>query len=139
MMKMYRSILSAKDTTPVQAAIVKNNLAFVLAVTKQNLPEALKLIDESIHVLGPNSDLLDTRGVVYLAQGDAKKALADLRPSAVDAPSVARCFHLAQAEKQGNNLEAARTAMAQALQLGDSSRFTPLEKKSFEQLATELK
>ena len=92
--RLYREVLAAKETKPDQAAVVKNNLAFVLAVTNQNLPEALKLISESIHVLGPNSDLLDTRGLVYLNQGDLPKAIADLRMSATDTPSISKYLHL---------------------------------------------
>ncbi|MGD9724643.1 MAG: tetratricopeptide repeat protein [Pirellulales bacterium] len=138
--KIYREVLAAPETTPRQAAIVKNNLAFVLAVTKQDLPEALKLIGESINVMGPISDLLDTRGLVYLHQGDVKQAVADLRLSASNQPTVSKYFHLAQAEKEANNLDAARTAIAQAEQMGaDLSRMTPLEQKSYRQLVDELK
>ncbi|MEX2114430.1 MAG: tetratricopeptide repeat protein [Pirellulales bacterium] len=138
--KLYREVLAAKETTPAQAALVKNNLAFVLAVTKQNLPEALKLIDESINVMGPMSDLLDTRGLIYLNQGNLKQAMTDLRLSASDSPTVSKYLHLAQAEKQADNLDGARDALAQAEELGDNlSRLTPLERQSYQQLVDELK
>jgi tetratricopeptide (TPR) repeat protein len=138
--KLYREVLAEASTTPLQAAMVKNNLAFTLAVTKQNLPEALKLINESISVMGPNSDLLDTRGVVYFHQGDLDKAIADLRVSAIDAPTVNKYFHLAQAERKAENLDAARNAMARAEELGAAkNQLTPAEQKSFEQLLSELK
>ncbi len=138
--KLYREVLAAKETSPAQAALVKNNLAFVLAVTKQDLPEALKLIGESINVMGPMSDLLDTRGLIYLNQGKLQQAMTDLRLSASDSPTVSKFLHLAQAEKQADNLDAARDALAQAEELGDNlSRLTPLERQSYQQLVDELK
>ena len=138
--RIYREVLASKDTTPAQAALVKNNLAFLLAVTNKDLPEALKLINESIDVMGPMSDLLDTRGLVYLNQGDLKQAMADLKLSANDSPTVSKYLHLAQAEKQADNLDAARNALAQAEELDDNrSRLTPLEQKTYQQLVNELK
>jgi Tfp pilus assembly protein PilF len=138
--RIYREVLASKDTTPAQAALVKNNLAFLLAVTNKDLPEALKLINESIDVMGPMSDLLDTRGLVYLNQGDLKQAMADLKLSANDSPTVSKYLHLAQAEKQADNLDAARNALAQAEELDDNrSRLTPLEQKTYQQLVDELK
>ncbi len=137
---IYREVLAAEEDDSMKAAVVKNNLAFVLALTNQELPEALRLINESIKVIGPRSDLLDTRGMVYLKQGNLEKAIADLRLSASNEPSVSKYFHLADAEKQANHLEAARDALAQAEQLGDNlSRMTPLEKKRYQQLVDELK
>ncbi len=138
--KLYREVLAAKETTPAQAALVKNNLAFLLAMTKKDLPEALKLINESIEVMGPMSDLLDTRGLVYLNQGDLKQAMVDLKLSASDSPTVSKYLHLALAEKQADNLDAARNAIAQAEELKDNrARLTPLERKSYQQLVDELK
>jgi tetratricopeptide (TPR) repeat protein len=138
--KLYREVLAAKETTAAQAALVKNNLAFILAVTKQDLPEALRLIDESINVMGPMSDLLDTRGLIYLNQGNLPQAMADLKLSASDSPTLSKYLHLALAEKQADNLEGAREALAQAEELGDNlSRLTPLERKSYQQLVNELK
>ncbi len=138
--KLYREVLAAKETTAAQAALVKNNLAFILAVTKQDLPEALKLIDESINVMGPMSDLLDTRGLIYLNQGNLQQAMADLKLSASDSPTLSKYLHLALAEKQADNLDGAREALAQAEELSDNlSRLTPLERKSYQQLVDELK
>ena len=58
-----------------------------------------------MRVLGPNSDLLDTRALGYLASGDVKKALEDFRAAVMDAPSsplsASKYFHLAQAETAG--------------------------------------
>jgi tetratricopeptide (TPR) repeat protein len=145
--QIYRNLLKDPAANGHQKAIVKNNLAFVLAITS-NAPgiaaESLKLTSEAIPVLGPNSDLLDTRALGYLASGDVKKALGDFRDAVMDAPSsplsASKYFHLAQAEKRANNIENAREALnkAQTLKL-DVNRLTPLERQNYKRLADELK
>ncbi|MBI3837009.1 MAG: tetratricopeptide repeat protein [Planctomycetia bacterium] len=141
--KIYRDLLNSPGANEHQKAIVKNNLAFVLAITSnapQTAAESLKLINEAMRVLGPNSDLLDTRALGYLASGDVKKALADLRAAATDSPSSSKFFHLAEAEKRANNIEKAREALDKAQTLGlDVNRLTPLEKQNYTRLTGELK
>ena len=57
-----------------------------------------------------------------------------------DSPTVSKYLHLAQAEKQADNLDGARNALAQAEELEDNrSRLTPLEQKTYQQLVDELK
>ncbi len=142
-MQIYRELLTNKASSAMQLAIVKNNLAFLLAVTKQSpgsATEALKLISDAMKVMGPTPDLLDTRALAYLAQGNVKLAVADLRSASADTPTVAKFFHLAQAEKQANNVDAARAALAQAQELGvDLNRFTKVEKQSYAELVDQLK
>ncbi len=140
--KIYRARLADNDANAVQKAIVKNNLAFLLAISKNPKSEAKEAVDltqQAIQVLGPTSDLLDTRGLAYLAAGNMQDAIADLRLAADDSPSIAKLFHLAQAEKQANNLDAARKALAKAEELGLSAdRFSPREREIYTQLAKEL-
>ena len=145
--KIYRDVLSNPAANGHQKAIVKNNLAFVLAITS-NAPgiaaESLKLTDDAIRVLGPNSDLLDTRALGYLASGNVKKALDDFRLAVMDAPSsplsATKYFHLAQAEQRANHIENAREALNKAQELKlDVNRLTPLEKQNYKRLTDELK
>jgi tetratricopeptide (TPR) repeat protein len=140
---IYRELLGFKQASPMQIAIVKNNLAFILALTRdpKNVAEAIKLTEDAMRVMGPVSDLLDTRALALMAQGKVEQAVVDLRSASADIPpSAAKFFHLAQAEKQANNVEAARNALAQAQQIGvDLNRFTPVEKKSYLQLVDDLK
>ena len=111
-----------------------------MAVTGQELPEALKRIGESIPVIGPQSDLRDKRGLVHLNQGNVKAAVADFRVSAADSPTKAKYFHLALAEKKANNLDAARDTIARAEDLGDNVvGMTSLEREAYERLVDELK
>lgn len=138
--KTYKEVLANKDITIYQRAQVQNNLAFILALSKENAPEALKMTNESMQVLGPISDLLDTRALAYLAAGKPKEAIADLQTAIADAPSGGKYFHLALAEQQAGNLEGARAALAKSEELGATvNQLTELEKKSYNELVAALK
>ena len=138
--KIYREALTAKESNPMQRAIVENNLAFILATTKADGAEALKLADEAMHIVGPTADLLDTRALAYLAQGKTDQALDDLQLATADSPSGSKFFHLAQAEKQANHLDAAREALAKAQKAGVAlGQFSPTERRLYSQLVDELK
>lgn len=140
--EIYRAILADPEAGLAQKAVAQNNLAFVLAAinpTPERASEALELINASIQILGPRADLLDTRAVAYLALGNTDKAAADVRIAAADVPSVAKYYHLAQIEKRIGNTDAARDAMAKAMELhGDHNPFTPAERKGFEALQQQL-
>lgn len=139
---IYRELLAGKEASEYQKALVKNNLAFILAITKESpqaAAEATKMTQEAIQILGPTSDLLDTRALAYLAEGKNKEAIADLQIAIEDSPSTSKYFHLAIAEKEAGNVEAAKTALAKAQESPlDIARFTPLEKKSLAKLTAEL-
>jgi predicted Zn-dependent protease len=109
---IYRDLLADRNLKATEAAIVANNLAFHLA-KPDSAAEARKLIDTAIDQLGPLPDLLDTRGLVRLAQGDHAGGAADLREAILD-PSATKYLHLASAELAAGNTEAARAALASA-------------------------
>ena len=105
---IYRDLLARERLDPIHRAIVTNNLAFHLA-RPETAAEARKLIDAAIEELGPHPDLLDTRGMVELAAGDAGRALAELREATLQ-PTAAKLLHLAVAQHQsGDAAAAART------------------------------
>jgi predicted Zn-dependent protease len=140
--KIYREMLASGKLNPQLKAIVQNNLAFVLAAinpTPERGAEAQKLIEEAIRVLGPTSDILDTRAIAYLAQGKPDLAAADLKTALVDRPTTAKYYHLAQVEKQLGNVDAARAAITKAQELhGEHNPFTPAERKAYEQFKPEV-
>jgi len=140
--KIYRELLANPEASTVQKAIVQNNLAFVLAAvnpTPARGAESLKLIEEAIQILGPTSDLLDTRALAYLAQGKVEQAAADLRSAVGDQPSTSKYYHLAQVEKRLGNEEAARAAIEKAQELhGEHNPFTPAEREGYKRLMNEL-
>lgn len=113
---VYRKLLADKNLGPVQTAIVANNLAFFLA-EPATAADARKLIDAAIEQLGPLPDLLDTRGLVRLAEGDARGAIEDLQ-DAILAPSSLKYLHLAAAELANGDRSAAEKALEKARKAG---------------------
>ena len=110
--KIYRDLLARRRLEPMQAAIIANNLAFHLA-QPDTAAEARTLIDQAIEELGPHPDLLDTRGLVSLAAGDPRRAVADLR-EAVLQPTPTKLLHLAYAQFQAGDAEAATRSLEAA-------------------------
>jgi tetratricopeptide (TPR) repeat protein len=95
-----------------------NNLALLLAMQGKNLDEALETIDRAIDITGPTAAMLDTRTLVYVAKGDAQKALADINQAVAEDPTPARFFHQAQAFLSAGKTREAASAMQKALKAG---------------------
>ena len=106
---IYRDLLTRKRLEPMQSAIVTNNLAFHLA-RPETAAEARTLVDKAIDELGPHPDLLDTRGLVALAAGDAREAVSDLQEAALQ-PTATKLLHLAFAQLQAGDAEAAARSL----------------------------
>lgn len=134
---LYRDLLARKDLAPTQAAIVANNLAFHLA-RPETAMEAGKLIDSAIAELGPHPDLLDTRGVVRLAAGDARRAIADLEEATLS-PSPVKFLHLALAQAEDKQTLAARRSLEQARKRGlDPLLLIPADRARLERVEAAL-
>ena len=116
----YRALLDRKDLSSQQAAVAANNLAFHLAAP-DTAEEAEELIARAIAELGPQPEVLDTRGVVRLAAGRGQEAVADLQ-EAVLVPTGPKYLHLASALASQEQVEAARKALAEAKKLGLAPR-----------------
>jgi predicted Zn-dependent protease len=116
----YRALWDRKDLPPQQAAVVANNLAYHLAEPK-TAAEAEKLVAFAIAELGPQPDVLDTRGVVLLAAGKGKDALTDIKTSIL-VPTASKYIHLAAALASQDQFDAARQAVAEAKKLGFVTR-----------------
>ena len=134
----YRKLLDRKDLPPQQAAVAANNLAFQLA-EPETAAEARKLVDRAVTELGPNPDVLDTRGVVLLAEDKGKEALADLN-EAILVPSAAKYLHLAFALASQDRFDDARKALAEAKARGLVPRqLSSGERRRLNALETELR
>lgn len=131
---IYRDLLARERLDSIHMAIITNNLAFHLA-RPETAAEARKLIDAAIEELGPHPDLLDTRGMVELAAGDAQRALQDLREATLQ-PTATKLLHLACAQLQAGDAAAAARTLEDArkkqlrptrLSTADRERLTALE------------
>lgn len=134
----YRRLLSGDALSPVQAAIVANNLAFHLA-RPETTAEAERLITTAMQTLGPHPDLLDTRGLVRLAAGDTAGALADLEEAAL-VPSASKLLHLAYANMRSGNIARAREVLDRSRAKGLGVEvLSPPERAMLEQVEFRLR
>ena len=138
--QLFRDLLNHSDLTSAERAIAQNDLAFELAVQHKKLDEALRLVNEAGDMIGYRSDLLDTRGMVYLALGRYADAANDFREAVtVVAPSASKFLHLAYARDQAKDREEARSALRSAknAQL-DSATLSKGEQAMYEQLIKDV-
>jgi tetratricopeptide (TPR) repeat protein len=127
----FRDALAKK---PDDAAAM-NNLAMVLVMSKKDLSDALELINKAIKIAGPLGQMLDTRACVYIAQGEAQKALDDLEKALADARTAERLFHQAEAFELAAKKDSAAKAMKEALDKGlDVKTLPPGDIPVFERL-----
>jgi Tfp pilus assembly protein PilF len=133
---MYRKVLTDHDTN----VVALNNLAWLLAQRTGDGKAALELIDRAIANMGRRSDLLDTRGVVYLTLGEPERALADFKEAAADERTPTRLFHLARAHYDAKDRATATKVLIDAKKAGlEPSKLHPVEQMTCRQLLTELK
>ena len=128
---MYRRVLLEAPGHPV----AQNNLAWLLAMQKRRLTEALEMIEAAISDRGLIPQLLDTRGCVQLARGEHELARVDFQMSLELEPSPDSYFHLSVALSRANEKDAAADALKSARTLGfHQDRLLTVERP----LATEL-
>lgn len=133
---LYRKAI-AVNSADVMAL---NNLAWLLALTGGDADEALALIDRAIGVIGYNSSLLDTRGVIHIARKRPDLAVTDLKRALKDRKDASLHFHLARAQFAANDRKSAAESMQTALSLGlKAADVDPLERSLFNTLVDELK
>jgi tetratricopeptide (TPR) repeat protein len=134
--------LSRSDLTGLRRAIVLNNLSFLVALAGSAADtdvDPLKLIEEAAQIMGPNSDILDTRAIVHIARKEYKDAIHDLELSVTDNPTASKYFHKAQAHlmagENGNAVEAWEKAEGLGL---NRDAINLMEHELYEQLKTKI-
>jgi tetratricopeptide (TPR) repeat protein len=108
----YRSLLErAPDSAPAL-----NNLAYVLAVRKGNLGDALPLAERA-YALSPRSGVIvDTLGWLHFMRGDVHRARALLQEATTLEPGVGEIrLHFARVLAALDEKGAARTELSAAL------------------------
>jgi tetratricopeptide (TPR) repeat protein len=134
--QLFRDLLGHSDLNTTERAIAQNDLAFVLATQRKNLDEALRLVNEAGDMMGFRSDLLDTRGMVYLAMGRYADAAQEFQEAVtVINPSAVKYLHLGYSRLLAKDRDGARAGLhsAKEAQL-DSKTLNRTEQDMYDQL-----
>ncbi len=133
--KLFRQVIERDP----RHALALNNLAWLLIFKENKGKEALELIQRAVHVRGDTAEMLDTRGVVYLALGQSEPAIQDLEEANAQAATAPRWFHLARGYQMAGNHAAAIATLRRADKLGlREDRLEPLERATYRRVRTEL-
>jgi tetratricopeptide (TPR) repeat protein len=139
---VYRKLLERNDLVGLRRAVVLNNLAYLVALAGKSAKtdvDPMKLVVEAVQILGPNSDILDTRAVVYMSQGQYKEAIADLDLSVTDGPTASKYFHKAVAHLRANESRNAIDAWQKAEGLGlNRDALNRMEHELYEKVKGEI-
>jgi tetratricopeptide (TPR) repeat protein len=137
--EVYRKLLARTDLVDYRRAVVLNNLAFLLALdtsaAKSTSDDPLKLVEEAADILGPNSDILDTRAVVRVSQKDYQGAIRDLELAVTDGATASKYYHKAVAHLYAGENKAAAEAWQKAEELGlNRDSINRMEHDQYEEL-----
>ncbi|MGQ9821709.1 MAG: tetratricopeptide repeat protein [Thermogutta sp.] len=145
---VYRELLERPDLRDAERAAVQNNLAYVLAAAEapspqdmeKNLTEAESLINRAEEVLGPRSNILDTRALMELRRGRAEPALKFARQAVAESPEPLNYLHLVMALDTRGDAVGALREWETARRAYDLRKETlpPLEHAAFERLQTKF-
>jgi len=138
--RLYRDLLRRSDLDSTERATALNNLAFSLAGRKKDLDDALAFINEAARLFGENSDVLDTRGMVYVAKANYPAALADLNEAVrLPEPSPIKLLHLALAQDLSGDRPSALASFERAKELKlDPTSLRKVERDSYDRLSKDL-
>ena len=137
---MYQILLDSPEfKNPTDRGMVMNNLAFAMALNGKT-SEPMQLVNEANKDLGDTSDLIDTRGFVYLVQGDTDKAISEFQIAISSGPkSGQKYFHLALAFHKKGDRKKAESNWKEALQIGlDRFKLPPALRDEFDMLQKEF-
>lgn len=115
----YQQILSsASFNHPLERGMLLNNLAYAMALNGKS-DKPLQLVAEAEKLLGPTSDVIDTRGYVHLVRRELDDAVSGFQEAIKIGPETAqKLFHLALAFHAKGNAKAAGETWKQALKVG---------------------
>jgi uncharacterized protein (TIGR03790 family) len=110
----YRRLMQLTPNNP----IVMNNLAFALAVRKNNVAEALPLAEKAYSLTKGSPNIADTLGWIYHLTGQDDKAVKLLEDAVRSAPRNAEMhLHFAIVSEATGNKLAAEVALKRALEI----------------------
>jgi hypothetical protein len=136
---MLRSFCVASSRAVLNNFIALNELACVLSKQPTKCSEGMQLVDHAIALVGPDSVLLDTRGILALALDDSNQAIAYFKSAEAINRRPVILFHLAQASQQVNDRHSSLESLRQAKTLGlDRDRLDFTQRLAFLRLEHEL-
>lgn len=140
--QIYRKLLKNTDLVSSQRAAVLNNLAYMIALgaaKAESTNEALALLEQATAILGPRSDILDTRATILMRMGKYQMAVEDMEAAVTDGPTASKYFHKAQAHMGLNQKTQALTAWEKAQDMGlTRDSIGSLEADEYDELAAEM-
>jgi len=106
-----------------QDIIQTKNALTKIALSRQDFAEAKKYVDEVIKESPKNTEAIFNRASLYLLQGDATRAIADLRTVVTDKPQfIPGHIRLAEAHTYNGELNLAIDTLKAALRIDPKSR-----------------
>ncbi|QDU59087.1 tetratricopeptide repeat protein [Aeoliella mucimassa] len=139
---IYREVLKKDRLQGRPKAAVLNNLAYFLALgaAKEQSPnEAVKFLNEATEIMGPTSDILDTRACILINRGEYQKAIDDMEYAVTDKPTASKYFHKALAHMGLKQNSAALAAWNKAKKLGlDRDSVGQLEADKYDEMAAKI-
>jgi len=124
----YKRLLARDDVPKGLRARAANNLAFLVALQDpkpEDLKLALKYVNEAIEVMGPLSDILDTRALIYISLGQYSDAVADMQMAVKMNVTPSKYFHLAEAQLGAGDQKGAKATWDLAKQQGFKTDSVP--------------
>ncbi|BBO30654.1 tetratricopeptide repeat protein [Lacipirellula parvula] len=138
----YKKLLARDDVPALVRATALNNLAFILA-QKSNVPADLELalnsVNEAMDLIGPLSDVLDTRALVYLQQQQYGPAVEDMKLAVKMNATASKYYHLAAALLGAGDADGAAAAWKEAKARGiGPDAVSDLEKADLEAFTKQI-
>ena len=123
-----------------RSGLALNNLAWLMAHYDGKVKEALVYANRAIDLRRDDPDFLDSRGVIYLLDGQPERAIEDLQRAVSGAPShPAKHFHLALAFLANNDRKKAKESWETAKAKGfTQNSLDAFEEPSHQNLVKEL-
>ena len=115
----YQQILNTSSfNNPLERGMLLNNLAYAMALNGKT-DEPLQFVQEAERLLGPTSDVIDTKGYVHMVRSELDLAISVFQKSIQSGPETAqKLFHLALAWHKKGNAKRAGETWKQALEIG---------------------
>ena len=108
-------------------------------MNKRDLDRALEGVNEAFEIIGPISDILDTRALVYFHSGKFPEAVEDLQLAVKMNSTASKYFHLTMALLAVGDNAAALDAWDQAELKGVSAETVPdVELEDFEKTKKQI-